>query len=86
MNDDCSTCVCFILPEIIRKRFSLIQTIEGINVCLVRMYETHYRIIWIIFTSDLVINYTDKLLVFQLVQIVLLLLPMCFYFAVKEIS
>ena len=32
-----------------------------------------YRISWIIFTSYLVISYTDKLLVFQWVQIVLLL-------------
>ena len=32
-----------------------------------------YRIFWKIFTSDLVISYTDKLLVFRWVHIVLLL-------------
>ena len=63
----------FILPVTIRKRFSLLQTTEDINFGLVRMYVTPYRIFWIIFTSDLVISYTDKLLVFRLVQIVLLL-------------
>ena len=63
--------VCFILPVTIRKRFSLLQTIEGINFGLVRMYVTLCRIFWIILTSDLVISYTDKLLVFRWVQIVL---------------
>ena len=62
-----------ILPVTIRKRFSLLQTIEGRNFGLVRMYVTPYRIFWKIFTSDLVISYTDKLLVFRRVQIVLLL-------------
>ena len=61
------------MPVTIRKDFSLLQTIEGINFGLVRMYVTPYRISWIILTSDLVINYTDKLLVFRWVQIVLLL-------------
>ena len=65
--------VRFILPVTIRKRFSLIQTIEDINWGLVRMYVMPYRIFWIIFTSDLVISYTYKLLVFQWEQIVLLL-------------
>ena len=65
--------VRFILPVMIRKRFRLLQTIENINFGLVRMYVTPYRISWIIFTSDLVISYTDKLLVFRWVQIVLLL-------------
>ena len=55
------------------KSFSLLQTIEDINFGVVRMYVTPYRISWIIFTSDLVISYTDKLLVFRLVQNVLLL-------------
>ena len=62
-----------ILPVTIRKRFSLLRTIEGINFGLVRMYVTPYRFFWKIFTSDLVISYTDKLLVFRWVQIVLLL-------------
>ena len=53
--------------------FLLLQRIEDINFGLVRKHVTHYRIFWIIFTSDLVISYTDKLLVFRLVQIVLLL-------------
>ena len=52
--------------------FSLLQTIEDIHFGLVRMYVTHYRILLIIFTPDLVISYTDKL-VFRWVQIVLLL-------------
>ena len=54
----------FILPLTIRKRFSVVQTIDDIN---------FYRIFGIIFKSDLVISYTETLLVFQLVQIVLLL-------------
>ena len=65
--------VCFILPVTIRKRFSLLQTIEDKNFGLVRMYVTPYRISWIIFTSYLVISYTDKSLVFRWEQIVLLL-------------
>ena len=44
--------VRFILPVSIRKRFSLLQTIEDIHFGLVRMYVTPYRISWIIFTSD----------------------------------
>ena len=73
-----------ILPVTIRKRFSLLRTIEGINFGLVRMYETPYRFFREIFTSDLVISYTDKLLVFRWVQIVLLLQPICFYFAMRD--
>ena len=73
--------VRFILPLTIRKRFSLLQTVEGINVGFVRMYEyvTPYRIFWIIFTSGLVyfifskLSYADKLLVFRWIQIALLL-------------
>ena len=75
--------VRFILPVTIRK---CLQTIEGIYFGLVRMYVKPYRIFWKIFTSDLVISYTDKLLVFQLVQIVLLLQPICFYFAIKQFA
>ena len=74
--------VRFILPVTIRKRFSLLQAIEDINVEIVRMLMMHYRTFWILFTSDLVISYTYKLLVFRWVQIVLI----CFYFAMKEIS
>ena len=59
------------LAVTIRKRFSRLQTIGDINFGLVRMYVTPYRISRIIFTSDLVISYTDKLLVFRWVQIVL---------------
>ena len=54
-----------VLPVTIRKRFSLLRTIEGINFGRVRMYVTPYRFFWKIFTSDLVISYTDKLLVFD---------------------
>ena len=62
-----------ILRVTIRKHFSLLQTIEDINFGLVRMSVTPYRICWRIFTSDLVISYTDKLFEFRWVQIVLLL-------------
>ena len=49
-----------------KKAFSLIQTIEGIIIfSLVRMYVTYYRFSWIISTSDLVISYTENLLVFR---------------------
>ena len=65
--------VRFILSVTIRKRFSLLQIIDGINFCLIKMYMTPYRISWIIFTLDLVISYTDKLLVFRWIQIMLLL-------------
>ena len=53
--------------------FSHLHTIEDIHFGFVRMYVTHYHIFWIIFTSDLVISYTDKLLAFRWVQIGLLL-------------
>ena len=49
--------VRFILPVTTRKRFSLLC----INVGLVRMYVTPYRIFWIIFTSDLVISYNRQI-------------------------
>ena len=38
----------FIVPVTIRKRFSLLHTIEDINFGLVRMYVTPYRIFWIL--------------------------------------
>ena len=50
-----------------------------------RMYLMPYRISWIIFKSVLAIDNTDKL-VLRLVQNVLLLLPFCVYFHMKEIS
>ena len=59
---------------------------RGINFGLVRMYVTPYRISGIIFTLDLVTSYTEKLVVFRWIQIVLLLYPICFYFATKESS
>ena len=65
--------VRFIVPVTIGKRFVLLQTIEDINFDLVRIYVTPYRISWVIFTSDLVISYTDKLLVLRWVQIVFLM-------------
>ena len=52
--------VRFILPVTIRKRFSLLQTIEDIHFDHVRMYVAPHRIFLIIFTSDLVISYTNK--------------------------
>ena len=60
--------VRFIMHVTIRKRFTLLQTIEGISFGLVRMFVTPYRIFWIIFTSGLAIRFTDKLLVFRWVQ------------------
>ena len=60
----------------IRKRFSLRKTIiEDITFGLVRMYVTPYRFSWTIhvFILGLALSYTDKLLVFQWVQITLLL-------------
>ena len=78
--------VRFILPVTIRTRFSLLETIEDINFGFVRMYMTPYRISWIIFTSDLILSDTDKLLVFRLVQILLLLKTICFYVAMEDIS
>ena len=66
--------VCYTLLVIIRKRFSLLQTIiEDITFGLVRMYVTPYRFSWTIFILGLALSYTDKLLVFRWVQIVLLL-------------
>ena len=52
--------VHIILPVMIRRPFSLLQTIEGINFGLVIMYVTLDRISWIIFTLDLVQNYTNS--------------------------
>ena len=62
------------LLEVIRRRFSLLQTIlEDITFGLVRMYVTPYCFSWKIFILGLALSYTDKLLVFRWVQIVLLL-------------
>ena len=60
--------------------------IEDITFGLVRMYVTPYRFSWTIFILGLALSYTDKLLVFRWVQIVLLLELICFYSAMKEIS
>ena len=58
----------------IRMRFSLGKTIiKDITFGLVRMYVTPYRFFWTIFILGLALSYTDKLLVFQWVQIALLL-------------
>ena len=57
-----------------KKAFSLLQTIiEDITFGLVRMYVTPYRFSWTIFILGMALSYTDKLLVFRWVQIVLLL-------------
>ena len=56
-----------------KKAFFTSTDHRGYKFGLVRMYVAHYRISWIIFISDLVISYTDKLLVFRRVQIGLLL-------------
>ena len=66
--------VSYTLLVMIRKRFSLLQTIiEDITFGLVRMYVTPYRFSWTIFLLGLALSYTEKLLVFRWVQIVLLL-------------
>ena len=44
---------------------------KDINFGLVRMYVTPYRFSWTIFILGLALSYTDKLLVFRWVQIVL---------------
>ena len=68
-------------------RFSLLQTIVGdVAFGLVRMYVTPYRFSWTIFVLGLALSYTDKLLVFRWVQVVLLLWLICFCSAVREIS
>ena len=43
--------VRFILHETVRLRFSLLQTIEGINFGLAIMYVTHYHFFWILYCS-----------------------------------
>ena len=63
-NSSTTLKVHFILPVTIRKCFSLLQTIKDINFGLVRMYVTSYLTFRIIFTSNLVRRYSDKLLVF----------------------
>ena len=66
--------VSYTLLVMIRKRFSLQKAIiEDITFGLVRMYVTPYRFSWTIFILGLALSYTDKLLVFRWVQIVLLL-------------
>ena len=47
--------------------------IKDITFGLVRMYVTPYRFSWTIFILGVALSYTDKLLVFRWVQIVLLL-------------
>ena len=47
--------VHFILPVTIRKRFTLLQTIEGINFGLVRMYVTPYHLL-----DDIYIGFGNK--------------------------
>ena len=70
-----------------KKAFLLRQTIiEDITFGLVRMYVTPYRFSWTIFILGMALSYTDKFLVFRWVQIVLHLLLICFYSAMKEIS
>ena len=66
--------------------FTSADHLEDITFGLVRMYATPYRFSWTIFILGLALSYTDKLLVFRWVQIVLLLKLICFYSAMKEIS
>ena len=58
--------VIYTLLEMIRKRFSLLQTIIGdITFGLVRMYVTPNRFSCTIFILGLALSYTDKVLVFR---------------------
>ena len=59
-----------------------LQTIEGINFGLVRMF----RFSWIIFTLELVLSYADKLLVFRMGTNWAPLVADLLYFTMKEIS
>ena len=43
-------------------------------------------IFWIVFLLDLELNFIDKLLVFRWELIVFLLLQICFFFVIREIS
>ena len=66
--------VSYNLLVMIRKRVSLLQTIiEDITFGLVKMYVTPYRFSWTIFILCFALSYTEKLLVFRWLQIVLLL-------------
>ena len=65
---------------------SLLKSQNDINFGPVKTYVKPYYTFWIIFILDLALSYTDKLLVFRWVFIVLLLQLICFYFAMKEIS
>ena len=70
-----------------KKAFSLLQTIIKDNTFgLVIMYVKPYRFSWTIFIRGLALSYTDKLLVFRWVQIVLLFYLFCFYSVMKVIS
>ena len=52
----------FTLLAMIRKRFSLLQTIiEDITFSPVRMYVTPYRFSWTIFILCLALSYTDQI-------------------------
>ena len=53
---------------------------------LVKKFVRPLFIFWIIFLLDLELNYTGKLQVFRCVLTVLLLLQICSYFVMREIS
>ena len=53
--------------------FTFADHYKDITFGLVRMYVTPYRFSWTLFIIGLALSYTDKLLVFRWVQIVLLL-------------
>ena len=61
------------LEENSNEKWSLGNVIFEVTFDLVRMYVTPYRFSWTIFILGLALSYTDKLLVFRWVQIVLLL-------------
>ena len=64
--------------------FLLLNNLNDINCGHVRKCVMRSIIFWTIYLQDLAQNYIDKLLVFQWVLIVLLLLQICFYFVMRE--
>ena len=65
--------VHLILPITKDRLSSLLKTQNDINFGLAKTSVKLYYTFWIIFISDLALSYTDKLLVFRWVLIVLLL-------------
>ena len=67
-----------------KNAFLLLNNLNDINCGHVRKCVMRSIIFWTIYLYDLALNYIDKLSVFQLVLIVLLLLQICFCFVMRE--